>query len=386
MNDPTSSDADAVRELLLGRGGSSMRKSYYPELKNRLDDLELFKELFNRSSDAIMTFSIPSNVLQFANETARSSFGIVCERCPLRIQDVLSSAEGSGCVHFFESDDAMGGSLAFIEERVRDGQTRRYEVVANKATLSGGRSFGITIARDATERLLMEERIQRNLVEKETMLKEIHHRVKNNFQLMQSILALQTASIDDERAKLPLIDSQNRILSMACVHERLYESPDLGSVEAIPYIRDLVGSIQANFEGILKGFEVSIRGERLNLPLEIILPCGLIVNELVSNSIKHAFPPKEWSGVPAIDISVGRAKSGWGFIEVSDNGIGIDEDKLNGASKSIGLLLIRTLVDQVQGRMEVRGAKVSGAQLRLDAPPERGTTTRIEFPLGGVES
>jgi two-component system, sensor histidine kinase PdtaS len=386
MNDPTSGDAEAVRELLLGRGGSSMRKSYYPELKNRLDDLELFRELFDRSSDAIMTFSVPANTLQFANETARSSFGVGCERCPLRIQDVLGSAESSGCVRFFESDEETSGSLSFIEERERDGETRRYEVVANKATLSGGQSFGITIARDATERLLMEERIKKNLVEKETMLKEIHHRVKNNFQLMQSILALQAASIDDERAKLPLIDSQNRILSMAFVHERLYESPDLGSVDAVDYIRDLVGSIQANFETILTGFEVSIRGERLDLPLDIILPCGLIANELVSNSIKHAFSPKEWSGEPAIDISIGRAGSGWGYIEVSDNGIGIDEDKLKGSPKSIGLLLIRTLVDQVRGRMEVRGAKVSGAQLGLDAPHERGTTTRIEFPLGAVES
>jgi PAS domain S-box-containing protein len=382
MNDATEGDANAVRELLLGRGGFSMRKSYYPELKDKLDDLELFRELFDRSSDAIMTFAIPANTLQFANETARASFGIGCERCDLRIQDVLGSAEASGCARFFESDEETGGSLSFIEEREREGERRRYEVVANKATLPGGRSFGIAIARDATERLAMEERIRNNLVEKETMLKEIHHRVKNNFQLMESILALQAASIEDERAKLPLIDSENRILSMAFVHERLYESPDLGSVDATAYIRDLVGSIQANYEEILSGFQVSIHGERLNLPLDIILPCGLIVNELVSNSIKHAFPPKRWSGEPEIDISIGSAREGWGFIEVSDNGIGIDEDRLKSSPKSIGLLLIRTLVDQIRGRMELRGAKNGLAE----DPDEGGAAIRIEFPLSVSES
>lgn len=381
MNDATDKDAEAVRELLLGRGGFSMRKSYYPELRNRLDDLELFRELFDRSSDAIMTFAIPANALQFANETARASFGIGCELCDLRMQDVLSSAEASGCARFFESDEERGGSLSFIEERERDGEKRRYEVVANKATLSGGRSFVIAIGRDATERLLMEERIRKNLVEKETMLKEIHHRVKNNFQLMQSILALQAASIEDERAKLPLIDSENRILSMAFVHERLYESPDLGSVDATAYIRDLVGSVQANYEEILSGFEVSIHGERLNLPLDVVLPCGLIVNELVSNSIKHAFPPKLWSGEPEIDISIGTMGSGWGFIEVSDNGIGADEERLRGSPKSIGLLLIRTLVDQVRGRLELRGRKRGPAE-----PEEGGTAVRIEFPLGAPGS
>ena len=381
MSDATDGDANAVRELLLGRGGSSMRKSYYPELRDKLDDLELFRELFDRSSDAIMTFSVPANALQFANETARASFGIGCERCGLRIQDVLGSAEASGCARFFQSDEEAGCSLSFIEERERDGETRRYEVVANKARLSGGRSFGIAIARDATERLLMEERIRKNLAEKETMLKEIHHRVKNNFQLMQSILALQAASIEDERAKLPLIDSENRILSMAFVHERLYESPDLGSVDAVAYIRDLVGSIQANYEEILSGFQVSIHGERLNLPLDVILPCGLIVNEVVSNSIKHAFPPKLWSGEPEIDISIGRAKKGWGFIEVSDNGIGVDEDRLKNSPKSIGLLLIRTLVDQVRGRMELHSGKQRPAE-----PEEGGTAIRIEFSLDASES
>jgi two-component sensor histidine kinase len=168
---------------------------------------------------------------------------------------------------------------------------------------------------------------------------------------------------------------------MAFVHERLYESPDLGSVDALVYIRDLVGSIQANFEEILTGFEVSIHGEKLNLPLDVILPCGLIVNELVSNSIKHAFPPRKWSGEPAIDISIGLAKDGWGFIEVSDNGIGIDEDRLKSSPKSIGLLLIRTLVDQIRGRMEVRGAK-----RRVTDPEEGGTAIRVEFPLSESDS
>ena len=193
MSDASRNDSDKVRELLLGRGSSSMRKSYYPELRKELDDLELFKELLEQSSDAVMTFSVPANVLEFANRAARTSFGIPEGRAArLRIQDVFLAAEDSGCVAYFEEEGGTGagekGKISFIEERGEGAARRRFEIVVNKAKLSAG-SFGIAIARDATERLLMEERIGKSLVEKETMLKEIHHRVKNNFQLMEHPVA-----------------------------------------------------------------------------------------------------------------------------------------------------------------------------------------------------
>ena len=381
MSDASRSESDFVRELLLGRGSSSMRKSYYPELRKELDDLELFREIFEQSSDAVMTFSVPANVLEFANRAARVAFDIPEKRpAGLRIQDVLSAAEAAGCAPYFEAEDETGegggGSISFIEERDAGGARRRFEVVVNRARLSAG-SFGIAIARDATERLLMEERLGRSLVEKETMLKEIHHRVKNNFQLMESILSLQAQTLEDPRALVPLIDAENRILSMAFVHERLYESPDLGSVDALAYLGDLAGSIQGNFSGIFSGIEVEVLGEALELPLDTILPCGLIVNELMGNAIKHAFPAGLWSGEPAITIRIGRCDPGRAFVEVEDNGIGIRTGKpATEGHGSIGILLIQSLAAQLKGSLSLQASPAGRA-------PYPGTLARFEFPLAG---
>jgi two-component sensor histidine kinase len=381
MSDASRDDSDNVRELLLGRGSSSMRKSYYPELRKELDDLELFKELFEQSSDAVMTFSVPANVLEFANRAARASFGIPEGRAAkLRIQDVLQAAGGSGCVEYFGEEGGTGasdrGRISFIEERGEGGARRRFEVVVNKARLSAG-SFVIAIARDATERLLMEEQIGKSLVEKETMLKEIHHRVKNNFQLMESILSLQAQTLDDPRALVPLIDAENRILSMAFVHERLYESPDLGSVDALAYLGDLASSIQGNFSGVFTGVEVEVLGEALELPLDTILPCGLIVNELMGNAIKHAFPRGEWSGEPIITVRIGRCAPDRAFVEVEDNGIGIRTVK--GPTEghgSIGILLVQSLAAQLKGSLSLQASPAGHA-------PYPGTLARFEFPLTG---
>jgi len=379
MSDASRNDSDKVRELLLGRGSSSMRKSYYPELRKELDDLELFKELLEQSSDAVMTFSVPANVLEFANRAARTSFGIPEGRAArLRIQDVFLAAEDSGCVAYFEEEGGTGagekGKISFIEERGEGAARRRFEIVVNKAKLSAG-SFGIAIARDATERLLMEERIGKSLVEKETMLKEIHHRVKNNFQLMESILSLQAQSLDDQGALVPLIEAENRILSMAFVHERLYESPDLGSVDALAYLGDLASSIQGNFSGVFPGVEVEVLGEPLGLPVDTILPCGLVVNELMGNAIKHAFPPGQWSGEPSVAIRIGRCGTGRAFVEVEDNGIGIRADK--GATEgrgSIGILLVQSLAAQLKGSLSLQASRAGRA-------PSPGTLARFEFPL-----
>jgi two-component system, sensor histidine kinase PdtaS len=378
MSAASSDTGDSVRELLLGMGGSSMRKSYYPELRSKLDDLELFRELVDRSSDAILLFSLPANRLLFANLAAREAFDIeAVSPSASGIQDLLSQASEAGYPDCLEGaglslEACPGGSCSsFIQAGSGKESGRRFEVIVNEVLVSD-KLFAIAIARDSTERLLMEERIQKDLVEKETMLREIHHRVKNNFQLMKSLLALEASSIDDERARLPLLESENRIMSMAGAHERLYESPDLANVDAYGYFEDIVATIRVSFGSLFPEAEIEFSCERIALPLEIALPCGLILNELLSNCVKHAFPSggREGRGDPLVSVSIGReagAEGTTGCIEVSDNGVGIDESKLEGEPTTVGLMLIDALVLQLKGSSSWKA--------------EGGTTTTIRFPL-----
>jgi two-component system, sensor histidine kinase PdtaS len=370
---------DSLRELLLGMGGSSMRKSYYPELRSKLDDLELFRELVERSSDAILLFSLPQDRLLFANFAAREAFALgEREAKDLGIKEILSSAPEAGypeCLGSAEDAPAPGsGCPTFIQEGSgRDGG-RRFEVVVNEVAIAGNR-YAIAVARDLTDRLLMEERIERDLREKETMLREIHHRVKNNFQLMKSLLSLEAASISDERARIPLLEAENRIMSMASAHERIYESPDLSNIDAAAYFGDIVTTVRISFQDLYPGTKVEFSGESLYLPLEVALPCGLIVNELLSNCLKHAFPELrpgqscDMSAPEHVSISIGKLEEpeGWGFISVRDNGVGFDTSILDEEIRSVGLVLTQSLTAQIGGSISWK--------------VEAGTEAILRFPL-----
>jgi PAS domain S-box-containing protein len=224
----------------------------------------------------------------------------------------------------------------------------------------------VSLALDITERKQAEEKIRAALKEKEVLLKEIHHRVKNNLQVVSSLLYLQSTRTDDPGAASALRESRNRVKSMALIHERLYQSPNLASVDMGKYTRNLVSDLRRSL-----GFEDS--SVRLTLTIEDIplgvteaIPCGLIINELVSNALKHAFPTgKEGE----ITIQLQRGNTNQITLTVSDNGIGFPEHVDFRQSLSLGLTLINSLVEQLNGTIELdrRG----------------GTTFTITFNVSG---
>jgi two-component system, sensor histidine kinase PdtaS len=375
MPDASRDGSGSIRELLLGMGGSSMRKSYYPELRSKLDSLELFRELVDRSSDAIMLFSLPEDRLIFANLAAREAFGIgEDDKGGQGIRDLLSAAALAGYPSCLDGDgdgDGDGddkGCPAFIQETEGSPHRRRFEVLVNDVEVTAGR-YAILVARDSTGRLEMEERIRRNLAEKETMLREIHHRVKNNFQLMKSMLSLEASAIADEKARLPLIDSENRIMSMAGVHEMLYQSEDLAKIQAGAYFGEIVTNVRMNFLQLFPAVDISLSCAELSLPLETAMPCGLIVNELLSNCIKHAFPEDftEREGGKRVSVLIGPPREGRCSIVVRDNGIGVDESGMRANASTVGLMLVNALASQLGGE----------ASWRSDG----GTEALVSFPL-----
>jgi two-component sensor histidine kinase len=233
-------------------------------------------------------------------------------------------------------------------------------------------SMGIENARlyeraqqEVTERKRAEERIQASLDEKEILLKEIHHRVKNNLQVISSLLDMQSLTIENPAAIEALQDSRTRVRTMAYVHERLYRSVDLASIDVPDFVTSLTGHLVEVYGRRPAPIRLVQEIESISLDLDTAITFGLIINELVSNALKHGFPPE---GIEEGEVCVRFSSLPEGELElqVSDNGVGMPEglDPLD--THSLGLRLVVMLTQQLKGTVELDRSK--------------GTTFRIRFP------
>ncbi len=212
-----------------------------------------------------------------------------------------------------------------------------------------GNQFLVGITRDITDRKQAEDKIIASLKEKEVLLREVHHRVKNNLQIISALLSLQSSCLDDEDLIKIFRDSQNRIKSMALVHENLYRSKDFGKVDFNEYLGQLASHLSQSYGNLAGKINFKVNSENVYLNINIAIPCGMIINELVSNSFKHAFPDGR-NGEVCIDLS---SEDDNFTLVVSDNGAGIKEDLNIKDSKTLGFRLIDTLVKQIDGKMRL---------------------------------
>jgi PAS domain S-box-containing protein len=231
----------------------------------------------------------------------------------------------------------------------RDGSAVDVEATAG-VSYYRGRNVIQVIQRDITERKRAEEKIKVSLKEKEVLLQEIHHRVKNNLQIISSLLYLQASRTEHPGAVSALQESRNRIRSMALIHETLYQSPNLASINMGAYTRNLVSDLQHSYRIEKRAIGLRLNIEDIPLGITEAIPCGLIVNELVSNALKHAFP-MERAG--EIIIGLHRGSTNQVTLTVSDNGIGFPEQMDFRKSPSLGLTLINSLVQQLGGTIEL---------------------------------
>jgi PAS domain S-box-containing protein len=222
---------------------------------------------------------------------------------------------------------------------------------------------------DITERKKTEEIIQASLKEKETLLKEVHHRVKTNMQVICSLLNLQSSNVRDKDALAMLKDSQSRIQSMALVHNKLYQSQNLASINMSDYIKELTGDLIKSYTTSHDRVTVNIDPSDVFLGIDMAIPCGLVINELVTNSLKYAFP-KNRTGQIAISLKEGGNQEL--ELVVSDNDVGIPEGINTANTNTFGLKLVTNLAqDQLDGKIE------------LDR--SRRTTFKITFPQAKEE-
>jgi PAS domain S-box-containing protein len=222
----------------------------------------------------------------------------------------------------------------------------------------------VAVQQDITQHKQSEEKVQRSLKEKEVLLKEIHHRVKNNLGIVSSLLQMQSRRSQEPQVTSILLDSQNRIDSIAMVHEKLYRSEDLANVNFAQYIPDLIAYLFESYNTSSNLVKLYLQVDDVGLDIESAIPCGLIVNELVSNALKYAFPNNQ-----AGKILVKLYQKEYNVILiVQDNGVGLPVDFDKKKTKTLGINLIQGLVKQLRGNLEINS--------------QQGTEFKITFKQG----
>jgi len=206
------------------------------------------------------------------------------------------------------------------------------------------------VVTDITERKQAEEKIKVSLLEKEILLKEIHHRVKNNLQVISSLLRLQGSYLQDEKAIIALEESIGRIETMTSIHTQLYQSQDLARVDFSAFIHKLISNIRQSYGRAESSIEINVDAGEISLGIDNSVPCGLILNELISNAMKHAFPEGKEG-----EINVRMQLEGnQVVITVKDNGIGFSESIDFTKIKSLGLNMVSILVKQMNGKIDMQ--------------------------------
>lgn len=196
---------------------------------------------------------------------------------------------------------------------------------------------------------IQEEKIKKSLQERDILLKEIHHRVKNNMQIISSLLNLQSEYLKDKTAITALKECQGRIMSMAMIHENLYRSNILTGIEFKEYVDHIIKNVFHTHNISFEKFKANIIAENIILNIDTAIPTGLIINELVTNSIKHAFPGRETG---EITIQLEQEQDEY-YLKVADNGIGISSKLDINNTSTLGLLLVNSLVSQLDGNLQV---------------------------------
>lgn len=325
-------------------------------------------KILDLADDAIISVDRDQRIVIF-NQGAERIFGYASSEVMGKPIDVLLP-ERLVDIHRHHIQDFRNASITArrmgerreILGRRKNGSEFPAEASISKLELEG-RSMFTVILRDVTQRVEVEKRLTASLREKEALLKEIHHRVKNNLQVVSSLLGLQSRAITDVETRRMFEESQNRIYSMALLHETLYQSEDLSRIDFPEYVRQLADHLFKSYG--VAGERIRLRTvlEHSSLNLDAAVPCGLIINELVSNSLKYAFPDGR-EGEIRIDLR--GQPGGLAKLVVADDGVGLKNEIDWTTTRSLGLRLVRSLAQQLGAKIEVR--------------PHGGTEISLVFP------
>jgi PAS domain S-box-containing protein len=251
-----------------------------------------------------------------------------------------------------------GGELRF--EQYFEPLDKWYSIIG----YSNKKDYFAAVFEEITARKHAEELIKKSLTEKEVLLKEVHHRVKNNLQVVNSMLNLQSNYIDDKKMKGIFMESQDRIRSMALVHEQLYQSKDLSSINVAYYLKSLKKNLFNTYKFATSLVQCNADIEEIKLNIDTAIPLGIIMNELCTNALKHAFQEGTRGELKVEFKHVGSDNC---LLLVSDNGVGLPKDLDITNTESMGFLLIKSMIEQLNGSLQIEQGQ--------------GTTFKITFPM-----
>jgi PAS domain S-box-containing protein len=323
----------------------------YRDLVEQIGDI-----VFHVDQDGMLTYISPHVLAAMGMDPEQLAKFPVLELVPPEFRDRIA--------RIIDTTLKSRSPLSGFEIQVPEIATRKslvYEVNATPSFDKSGEFTGYSgIARNITERKHLQDEVTASLKEKEILLKEIHHRVKNNMQVISSLLSLQANLVKDPNGRELLRESQNRVMSIALVHEKLYQSQSLARINFSDYIRKVAENLFQSY-GIQKTrIRLLVNANDIFLPINKAIPLGLILNELFSNALKYAFPDNR-SGVISVDFT---SAGGHNTLFFRDDGIGLPEDIDLDHTGTLGLQLVTSLAQQIQGTVTLD--RMAGTGFRIE--------------------
>jgi PAS domain S-box-containing protein len=334
-----------------------------------------YRLLADNVTDVIWTLDIKTMRFTYVSPSNIRMTGFTPDEAMLRtVEDSLTPSSLETAMKILKEElsndknaDPNRSRILEMEQHHKDGHTVWTEIRVRFLRDSEGKPVEILgISRDITERRRTEKQIKASLREKEILLKEVHHRVKNNFQIISSLLNLHERKIINGELVEHFKDFSHRIRAMALVHERLYQSEDLARIDFAEYINIIANKLYQEFQCDPERLTIKIKAQDVQLGIDRAIPCGLILNELISNAMKHAFPPgSNKKGVISIDLHQREDKTI--KLKIGDNGVGMPKNFNIDSTDSLGLRLMKNLIQN-----QLRG--------EYDINRQRGTRYTITFP------
>lgn len=309
-----------------------------------------YKKLFENVNDAILVLRKSDRKIIDANKHAFEMYGY-------QYLELVNSTLAILSLSVFDEykllDDIIAGNRRIGEtvHKRKDGTKIFIELNASVLNYKGEEVI-ILVTRDITERKIYEEKLQNNLKEKEVLLREIHHRVKNNMQLITSLLDLQISNTNDRETVKHILESQSRIRVMSIVYERLYESVDLHTINTQQFVQNIVNYLYQAYNGAQKNIHIEYEIDDFDIDIENAVPSSLIICELVTNALKYAFPESSYSNTIEIKFfkNLNENKVSEPFsISVKDNGGTFPVEIEPQSAKTLGLQLVYILAKQLKG-------------------------------------
>lgn len=323
---------------------------------------EKYRMIFNNSAIGILHYDKSGRVTECNERLAEiigasrdriSNFNMVESLQDPQMRAAINEAL-AGRVGSYEGDyvSVLGGKTSPV-------RVMFCPVFSSEGDLTGG----IGIFEDATERRLFEESMMASLKEKETLLKELYHRTKNNMQVIYSLLNLQALTSNDEKTSEIIREIHNRIRAISLVHEKLYRSREVSNLDLRDYVKELSSAILLSYHVAGNRISLGLDLESMPVSIDVAIPCGLVINELMTNSLKYAFPDGRGG---EIRVSLHSADSGETCLTVGDDGIGLPDGFDFRQAKSLGLRLVCQLVEsQLRGKIRLASADRGGTEFSI---------------------